>query len=86
MPLIPFDPKLHLKVRYLGNRYLRFKGKLFVVQLNDHDFENIRQDQLVIMHTIDQYGIVNYNPSDTSRSIFHARKSDLVVVPADVKI
>jgi hypothetical protein len=84
MPTIPFDPTLHQKVRYTGTYYIKNKNKLFVVHLKDYDFDKVRDDEMVIIHSF-QYGIVNYNKSDKSQQIFVAKKSELTKVGAEVK-
>ena len=83
MPNVPFDPNLHLKVRYNGNQYLKYRKKLFIVHLKDYEFEKMRDEEFVIIHAL-QFGIVNYNKSDTAQPIFVARKSELTTVRADV--
>lgn len=84
MPNVLFDPAIHQKVRYYGTYYIKHKRKLFVVNLNDCNFDKLRDDDVIIIHSLNKYGVVSYNKSDNTQTIFVAKKSELTKVGAEV--
>lgn len=80
MPNVPYVRDHYQKVRYTGENP-NFVDTLYVVSLADYPaFYTMQPNQAVVVHLINEAGIIIYNGAPAVRARFTVLKGELTIV------